>query len=130
MCLRNICLMFSLSVLLVGCVGSPIHSTLTYSSIQSTIKKNNSSLAKLHTGMCQEEVQTILGEPERSEGYQWGSAWLYRTAMTKGSFDGIYGTADEDYTPVMFDQDRILIGWGRNFYEQRLNKHELTIYSR
>lgn len=115
------------TILLKGCVGSPVHSTITYSNIQSLIKRNNFSLVKLETGMSQDEVRMLLGEPERSEGYQWGSAWLYRTAMTNGISGGIYGTIDADFTPVMFDQDRILIGWGRNFYEQRLNKYELTI---
>ncbi len=123
----NIFLLFVVSILLTGCVGSPIHSTLTFSSIQSTIKKNNSSLVQLQTGMTQNEVRIILGEPERSEGYQWGSVWLYRTAMTNGISGGIYGSSDADFTPIMFDQNRILIGWGRNFYDQRVNKHEITI---
>lgn len=128
--LRIICVLFSLPIILAGCVGSPIHSTITYSSIQSTIKKNNLSLAKFQTGMSQDEVRALVGEPERSEGYQWGSAWLYRTAMTNGTFGGIYGSVDADFTPVMFDENRTLIGWGRNFYEQRLNKHELTILNK
>lgn len=115
------------AILLKGCVGSPIHSTLTYAGIQSDIKRNNSSLVKLQTGMSQEQVKETLGEPERSEGYQWGSVWLYRTAMTNGIYGGIYGAIDEDFTPVMFNQDGSLIGWGRNFYEQRVNKYELTL---
>lgn len=115
------------AVLFYGCVGSPIHSSLTYSSVQSTIKKNNSSLVNLETGMSQDSVRSILGEPERSEGYLWGTAWLYRTAMTKGTLGGIYGSIDADFTPVIFDQNKVLIGWGRNFYDQRVNKHELTI---
>jgi len=35
-----------------------------------------------------------------------GTAMLYRTAMTSG----IYGTADSDFTPVMFDRMASL--WG------------------
>lgn len=115
------------SVLFDGCVGSPIHSTLTYSGIQSTIKKNNSSIVNLQTGMSQEEVRSMLGQPEKSEGYQWGSAWFYRTAMSDGISGGIYGSIDADFTPVIFDQNRVLIGWGRNFYDQRVEKHEITI---
>jgi outer membrane protein assembly factor BamE (lipoprotein component of BamABCDE complex) len=112
---------------LSGCVGSPIHSTLTYGSVQKTIKKNNAALMKLKAGMGQDEVRNILGEPERSEGYPWGSAWLYRTAMTKGIDGGIYGAIDADYTPVMFDNNGILQGWGRNYFEQYVNRYELTI---
>ena len=44
--------------------------------------------------MAQSEVREVMGKPERSEGYSWGSAWLYRTAMTSG----VYGTEDTDFT--------------------------------
>ena len=73
--------------------------------------------------MSQEKVRSIMGDPERSEGYPWGSAWLYRTAMTSG----IYGTADSDFTPAVFDSDGILVGWGRNFLTDRVKRYELTI---
>ena len=111
------------SMLLAGCVGSPIHSTLKYDSIQKKIKRNNDALLELQAGMMRDQVQEIMGRAERSEGYPWGSAWLYRTAMTSG----IYGTADTDFTPVIFDQNGILQGWGRNYFEQYVNKYELTI---
>jgi len=113
----------SIGLLLTGCVGGPLHSTFTYDSVKKTIAKNNAALIKLKTGIMQKEVQNIMGQPERSEGYPWGSAWLYRTAMTSG----IYGTADSDFTPVMFDKNGILHGWGRNYFEQYVSKYELTI---
>lgn len=108
---------------LCGCVGSPVHSTLKYNSLQGRIKRNNHALLELKAGMTEAHVQEVMGPPERSEGYPWGSAWLYRTAMTSG----IYGTADSDFTPVMFDQSGILQGWGRNYFEQYVKKYELTI---
>ena len=122
---RVIALVFIVSF--SGCVGSPIHSTLTYDSVKKTINRNNAALMKLKAGMGQKEVRSIMGEPERCEGYPWGSAWLYRTAMTKGISGGIYGSMDSDYTPVMFDKNSILQGWGRNYFEQYVNKYELTI---
>lgn len=82
---------------------------------------------KLKAGMNQNEVRSIMGEPERCEGYPWGSAWLYRTAMTKGIEGGIYGSTDSDYTPVVFDKNGTLEGWGRNYFEQSVNKYELMI---
>lgn len=106
-----------------SCVGSPIHSTFTYCSVKKTIANNNAALMKLKIGMTQEQVWKVIGRPERSEGYPWGSAWLYRTAMTSG----IYGTADPDFTPVMFNKNTILHGWGRNYFEQYVSKYELTI---
>jgi hypothetical protein len=69
-----------------------------------------------------------MGAPERSEGCPWGTALLYRTAMTSG----IYGTripthAESDFTPVVFDQDGWLIGWGRNFFSEQARKYEISI---
>lgn len=120
-------LFISSLLVFASCVGSPLHSTLTYDSVRKTINRNNAALMKLKAGMNQNEVRSIMGEPERSEGYPWGSAWLYRTAMTKGVNGGIYGSTDSDYTPVMFDKNSILQGWGRNYFEQYVNKYELTI---
>lgn len=74
-------------------------------------------------GMSQEDVVKLMGKPERSEGYAWGSAWLYRTAMTSG----IYGTADPDFTPVVFGQDGKIVGWGRNFFTGHVKKYEINI---
>lgn len=115
-----------LSLLLTGCVGSPVHSTLKYQSVQSVISRNNKNLMSLKIGMTQEQVLQHMGKPERSEGYQWGSAWLYRTAMTSG----IYGTADSDFTPVVFDEKGTLIGWGRNFFIEQVKRYEVKIIKR
>ena len=106
-----------------GCVGSPVHQTITYNRLQSDISRNNKNLMTLKIGISQEQVLQHLGQPERSEGYEWGSAWLYRTAMTSG----IYGTADSDFTPVVFDEKGKLIGWGRNFFTEYVKRYEIKI---
>lgn len=111
------------TVTLCGCVGSPIHSTLTYNDLQSRIKKNNQALLQLKVGMQHAQVLGIMGQPERSEGYAWGSALLYRTAMTSG----VYGTADSDFTPVMFNVNGELIGWGRNFFQEQIKRYEIAV---
>ena len=64
-----------------------------------------------------------MGDPERSEGYGLGTVWLYRPAMTSG----VYGTADADFTPVVFDDRGLLIGWGRNFYMEQVKRYEIDI---
>ena len=112
-----------MSLMLSGCVGSPIHATTTYNRLQSDISSNNKNLLTLKIGMSQEQVLQQMGQPERSEGYQWGSAWLYRTAMTSG----IYGTADNDFTPVVFDENARLVGWGRNFFTEHVKRYEIKI---
>ena len=116
-----------LTLIVPGCVGSPVHSTLKYGSVQRAIKRNNNNLMELKAGMSKEQVRSIMRDPERSEGYPWGSAWLYRTAITKGISGGIYGTVDSDYTPVVFNDEGNLVGWGRNFLIERTKRYELTI---
>jgi len=110
-------------VCLPGCVGSPVHATFQHGSLQSKIKKNNAHLMDLSIGMDQGQVKQIMGDPEQSEGYKWGSAWLYRTAMTTG----IYGTGDSDFTPVVFDEHGRVVGWGRNFFSEHVKRYELTV---
>jgi hypothetical protein len=112
-----------LAVIAAGCVGSPVHSTIKYNSVQSTINENNEKLLRMKIDASQEDVVQLMGRPERSEGYAWGSAWLYRTAMTSG----IYGTADSNFTPVVFGQDRKVVGWGRNFFTEHVKKYEISI---
>lgn len=112
-----------LGFILVGCIGSPVHSTVTYNRVQSIIKQNNENLLLMKIGMTQKETRELMGAPERSEGYVWGSAWLYRTAMTSG----IYGTSDSDFTPIVFDPDGKVVGWGRNFFIEHVKKYEIKI---
>jgi len=116
-------LVIMLNLILSGCVGSPVHSTLKYNSLQDDISGNNKNLMTLRIGMTKEEVIQHMGQPERSEGYQWGSAFLYRTAMTSG----IYGTADSDFTPVVFDENGKLVGWGRNFFTEHIKRYEINV---
>lgn len=110
-------------IVLSGCVGSPVHSTIKYNSIQSTIRENNEKLLFMKIGMTQDATRALMGSPELSEGYEWGTAWLYRTAMTSG----IYGTADSDFTPIVFDKNGKVIGWGRNFFTEHVKKYEINI---
>jgi outer membrane protein assembly factor BamE (lipoprotein component of BamABCDE complex) len=112
-----------MGLIVSGCYGYPIHSTIKYNKVHSVISRNNKNLINLKIGMTQEQVQQHMGQPERSEGYEWGSAWLYRTAMTSG----VYGTADGDFTPVVFDENGKLIGWGRNFYTEYVKRYEIKI---
>jgi hypothetical protein len=64
--------------------------------------------------MPQAEVHAVMGDPEASEGYAWGAAWLYRTAVPTTP----QGTA-ADWTPVVFNEQGILIGWGRHVLAER-----------
>jgi len=120
-------LMAAVMLLLAGCVGSPIHSSLTYGGVKNTCKKNTQNLMRLKVGILQEEVRAIMGEPHRSEGYPWGFVWLYRTSMTKGIKGSIYGEVDADFTPVLFDTNNKLLGWGRNYYHQITQRYDIMM---
>jgi outer membrane protein assembly factor BamE (lipoprotein component of BamABCDE complex) len=60
------------SLMFSGCVGSPVHQTITYNRLQSDISRNNKNLMTLKIGISQEQVLQHMGQPERSEGYEWG----------------------------------------------------------
>jgi hypothetical protein len=70
----------------------------------------------LKIGMTQEQGQQYRGKSDRSEAYAWGSAWVYRTAMTSG----LYGKAESDFTPVVCDEKGNLIGWGSDFLTEHV----------
>ena len=109
--------------ILVSCYGSIFHETATYNKKQKIIEQNNKNLFRLKINMSQDEVQKIMSNPERSEGYPWGAVWLYRTAMTSGT----YGTDDSDFTPTVFNKEGILIGWGSNFYTEHVKRYEIKL---
>ena len=113
----------ALSLFLSGCVGSPIHESATYNGIQTTIKRNNKAILALQAGMAKPEVEKSLGAPARSEGYPWGSVWLYRTTMSAGA----YVTPESDYTPLVFDTDSKLTGWGRDYLIDRRIRYEVQL---
>ncbi len=135
------------TLVLSGCVGSPVHTTFKYHSLQSEIARNNENMLSLNSGMTKQEVQEKMGKPARSEGYGWGSAWFYRTAMTEGigatgsSFHtsdsggggsfftagNVYSAIDNDFTPLVFDDTGKLAGWGRNFYVDQAKRYEIKI---
>jgi outer membrane protein assembly factor BamE (lipoprotein component of BamABCDE complex) len=109
--------MVMVGLIFSGCVTSTLVRAVHNDIKQDEISRNNENLMNLKIGMTQEQVQQYMGKPDRSDAYAWGSAWVYRTAM-KGE---LYGKADSDFTPVVFDEKGILIGWGRDFLTEHVN---------
>jgi hypothetical protein len=87
-------------------------------SIQAMIDRNNRHLLRLQVDLFEEYVLDIMGPPQRIEGYPWGTVWLYRTALTKGA----RAIPETDFTPLVFDGRRILLGWGRDFFASYLQR--------
>jgi hypothetical protein len=86
--------------------------------IQAIIDRNHRNLLHLQADLFEEYVLDIMGPPQRIEGYPWGTVWLDRTALTKGA----RAIPETDWTPLVFDGRRILLGWGRDFFASYLHR--------
>ncbi len=89
---------------------SPFQRTSASERMQNAIEQNKQHLRSLEVGKHQEDVKEIMGGPDGSDFYFWGSMWLSRTAMVSGVSEG----ADSDFTSVVFDASGKLLGWGRD----------------
>ncbi len=78
--------------------------------MQNAIEQNKQDLRSLEVGKHQEDVKEIMGEPDGSDFYFWGSMWLSRTAIVSG----VSERADSDFTSVVFDASGKLLRWGRD----------------
>ena len=96
----------------VGCTSLLIPSGLSDRELQAMIDRNTRNLPRLQAHLFEEYVSDIMGPPQRVEGYPWGTVWLYRTALTKGA----RATPETDYTPLVFDQRGVLLGWGSDIW--------------
>jgi outer membrane protein assembly factor BamE (lipoprotein component of BamABCDE complex) len=103
------------AVLLVGCVGGAGEVRWRYHEQYTRAQKNREALAGLHPGMPQSEVRAVMGEPEMVEEQPKGATWLYRTAVSS-----LAPTSPEaDFTPLVFDEQKRLVGWGREALSTR-----------
>ena len=102
----------------------------------SFLKANRENLARLEFGMTKEQAHAVMGR-EGVKNYNNP----YRTAMFMGK-DGrpvevFYywtdhtvekGVPDRDLTPVVFHDGKV-VGWGREFWSEFVNKYEIRIKS-
>jgi len=104
-----------LCMLLAGCVSGEGQFQWRYYQHYSAAQKNRQALANLRPGMSQEEVRTVMGEPEMVEAYPRETVWFYRTA-TMGVMEG---SQEIDFTPLFFDERQRLKRWGRTTFPSR-----------
>ena len=102
----------------LGCENLLLSSGPSARTIQALIDRNTRNLLRLQPDLFEEHVFDIMGPPQRVEGYPWGTVWLYRTALTTG----VRTTPQTDFTPLVFDRRRILLGWGRDFLATHLDR--------
>jgi len=120
--------------------------------LQQAISPNRENLLKLSIGMSKEEVVRIMGTQSFSAG---GSDFIRATNSSKGpevtinnpyrseilqgkdkTFEVLYYVTDDkagsgvitddDLTPLIFDNGK-LIGWGRSFLQDNIQKYEIRI---
>jgi hypothetical protein len=94
----------------LGCTSLLMPSGSSDRELQAMIDRNTRNLSHLQVDLFEEYVSDIMGPPQRVEGYLWGTVWFYRTALTRGA----RATPETDYTPLVFDQRGVLLGWGRD----------------
>ena len=104
----------------VGCAGIITPGGPSDREIRAMVDRNTRNLQRLQAGMFEEYVSDVMGEPQRREIYTWGTAWYYRTSITKGAGS----TPDTDLTPLVFDQRGVLLGWGRDFLAEHIKHSE------
>lgn len=105
-------------------------------SLGTFISENRQNLSRLNPGMTKDEIHAIMGQKiVRSYNNP------YRTALYPASdgtrvdvfyywTDGtaIDGISDKELTPVVFNNGRV-VGWGREFWSEYVQKIELRIKS-
>jgi hypothetical protein len=79
-------------------------------------QSNMAAATRLELYMSREDVQRLLGPPERTEGFRAGGraviVWFYRLENRQGR---------RVATPLVFEEGR-LTGWGENHYRRRLRE--------
>jgi outer membrane protein assembly factor BamE (lipoprotein component of BamABCDE complex) len=101
-----------LALILAGCVGGSGEIQWRFRDQYNSAQKNRQSLASIRTGMSQDEVRSLMGEPEMVESYPREAIWFYRTDLT----GGVQASVDSDFTALIFNDQKRLTGWGKNLF--------------
>ena len=86
------------------------------------IFRNRENLAKLRTKMTKDEVLQIMGEPIKGEVYCEDNVWWYYTRTRWNDFV----TTRDECTPVVFDEDGLVAGWGITYYRNQIGYVQWT----
>lgn len=77
-------------------------------------------LTRLRAGMTEAEANHLMPHPHGWKSFTWGVASFYPTGMSHG----LESTAPEDLTPLVFDKQKNLLGWGQEFLEEKIREEE------
>jgi outer membrane protein assembly factor BamE (lipoprotein component of BamABCDE complex) len=112
---RTLMSIWCLAVFLAGCSSGAGDIRWRFHEQYTRAQQNRQALANLHPGMSQAEVQVVMGEPEMVEGQPRRAIWFYRTAVSNQAPTG----PEADFTPLVFDEQKRLVGWGREILPAR-----------
>jgi outer membrane protein assembly factor BamE (lipoprotein component of BamABCDE complex) len=104
-----------LAVVLAGCLSGAGEVRWPFPDQYRRAQQHREALAHLHPGMSQAEVRVVMGDPEMAEGQPRRAIWLYRTAVSNQAPTG----PEADFTPLVFDEQERLVGWGREVLPAR-----------
>ena len=83
---------------------------------------NRENMAKLRVKMTKEEVLEIMGEPIKGEVFCEANVWWYYTRTCWNDFM----TTRDECTPIVFDEDELVEGWGSTYYR---NRYDYVVWS-
>ncbi|MBI1803244.1 MAG: DUF3192 domain-containing protein [Ignavibacteriae bacterium] len=115
--MKYLCIAVALFAL-SGCAGSVAWHSMRMGSTNGEAEDNNKKMMQLEIGQPKDSVLAIMGQPTRREAYRLDNnrAVEFLFYRTRGWSNQESADNDEQFTPMAFE-DKKLIGWGRNFYD-------------
>ena len=112
----------AISGLFTGCIAFDRETSMLAPHKWSEIERNRANFKKLRVKMTKDEVLAIMGAPIKGEVFCSDNVWWYytRTCWTD------YMTTREECTPVVFDEDGLVEGWGTTFFR---NEYDYRLWS-
>lgn len=116
------CMLVVTTAALQGCAGSPAQTA-------SRAADNKSKMVGLKPDMTMDQVQKLMGQPDKTEMFRGKSGEVVMTYlyMTEGS--GGYTITEANYTPLIFIGDK-LNGWGWNQLDTAAKRYEFVVKQR
>ena len=112
----------AISGLFTGCIAFDRETSMLAPHKWSEIERNRANFKKLRVKMTKDEVLAIMGDPIKGEVFCSDNVWWYytRTCWTD------YMTTREECTPVVFDENGLVEGWGTTFFR---NEYDYRLWS-
>lgn len=112
---------FAILLLLVAFLAVTMAACGIYEDVRASTNRNR--LNDLQIGITQEQVNLVMGRHWKKESYLQNST-IYEVLYYQTQSIQNYGTTDEEMTPVVLKDGKV-VGWGRKFFaDLRIEIHE------